>query len=292
MHRRFLPRFRVGLLVAAWLACALPSPSFARPCALRGAWLVQARCLLREVQPFGRLAPAQPRLPGVLEALIGRRVPQTRARLARRLRTLRSRRLAPLPRVLGGALRRLARARYFVIHDTSWPFYGPRPFPLDLRLPALRENQLRRWARGRRAHVFVDRRGESITALDFRTARRATKRERQVGRALRGTFLHIELVQPRRTRTPGPARNDAQAPIPGFEAAQYTRLAWLYVVASVRRGRWLIPAFHAALDTGIRGAHDDPQSFLQAAWAGEVARVCRLTRTCPPRRAHGAGARR
>ena len=39
-------------------------------------------------------------------------------------------------------------------------------------------------------------------------------------------------------------RNDSIAPEPGFSAAQLGRLALLYV-GSVRRGKWLIPAFTA-----------------------------------------------
>ena len=49
-------------------------------------------------------------------------------------------------------------------------------------------------------------------------------------------------------------RNDAQAPTPGFTAAQYDGLALLYVIASVRAGAWLVPAFHAPIDADIRGA--------------------------------------
>jgi hypothetical protein len=43
--------------------------------------------------------------------------------------------------------------------------------------------------------------------------------------------------------------------------AQYDRLALLYTIASVRRGEWLIPAFHAAIDAEIRNGHDDPMNF-------------------------------
>ena len=43
--------------------------------------------------------------------------------------------------------------------------------------------------------------------------------------------------------------------------AQYDRLALLYTIASVRAGRWLIPAYHAAIDAGIRNGHDDPMGF-------------------------------
>ena len=73
--------------------------------------------------------------------------------------------------------------------------------------------------------------------------------------------MHVELIQPRRRAAGFGRRNDAQAPTPGFTAAQYDRLALLYAIASVRAGNWLIPAFHAPIDSGIRGGHDDPQNF-------------------------------
>ncbi len=92
---------------------------------------------------------------------------------------------------------------------------------------------------------------------------RATRFERatRFGTDLKGLFLHVELVQPRRSQ-PGRGRgNDALAPTPGFSDIQYDRLALIYTIASVRAGRWLIPAFHVAIDSGIRGGHDDPQNF-------------------------------
>ncbi len=81
----------------------------------------------------------------------------------------------------------------------------------------------------------------------------------------KGLFLHIENVQPRvgEPAVPpvGREANDLIAPDPGFTAAQYKRLALIYIAASVRRGEWLIPGFHAVIDSGISGAHDDPQNF-------------------------------
>jgi len=58
------------------------------------------------------------------------------------------------------------------------------------------------------------------------------------------------------------------APEPGFSVPQLDRLALLYVAASVRRGKCLIPAFHGVIDDefGIR-AHDDPQHFDLELWA-------------------------
>jgi hypothetical protein len=48
--------------------------------------------------------------------------------------------------------------------------------------------------------------------------------------------------------------------------SQLDRLALVYVAASVRRGQWLIPAFHAVLDLQV-GTHDDPQNFDLNRWA-------------------------
>jgi hypothetical protein len=70
----------------------------------------------------------------------------------------------------------------------------------------------------------------------------------------------------------GPANNDLIAPVPGFSDAQLERLALVYVAASLRRSRWLIPAFHAVIDHEYVGGHDDPQQFDLEKWAGFVQR--------------------
>jgi hypothetical protein len=86
--------------------------------------------------------------------------------------------------------------------------------------------------------------------------------------ALKGLFLHVELIQPRRS---GRGRyNDAQSPDPAFTSAQYDRLALVYVIASVRAQRWLIPAYHAALDADIRNGHDDPLNFDPESFAESI----------------------
>ena len=73
--------------------------------------------------------------------------------------------------------------------------------------------------------------------------------------------MHIETVQPRRFLPGATSLGQTQGPKPGFSDAQYRMLAALYVYASARAGRWLIPAFHATVDDGIPDAHDDPQNF-------------------------------
>src|SRR5262245_5065624 len=84
-----------------------------------------------------------------------------------------------------------------------------------------------------------------------------------------GLFIHVENIQPRRSLDIGRPGNDHVAPDPGLTAAQYQRLALLYVAASVRKGTWLIPAFHAVLDLNV-GDHDDPQNFDVAVWAAAL----------------------
>jgi len=150
-------------------------------------------------------------------------------------------------------------ARYFVIHDTSGPNYGHRSFPDDIDASA-RFNNLSNffcadgWGL---AHVIVNRSGEMLSNHEFAIPWRATKFERAVNfdGALKGLFLHVELIQPRR------GRGGKLAPDPAFTAAQYDRLALLYAIASVRARHWLIPAFHAAIDADIPNGHDDPMNF-------------------------------
>lgn len=167
----------------------------------------------------------------------------------------------------------MAQARYFVIHDVSTPNYLDKAFPSNINDATWEWNDLqKRWANTKVAHVFVNRLGDSITAVGFRSAlpekRFGTKFARDfLKEDAKGLQIHVELVQPRRSFTAGKTGNDAIAPIPGFTESQMDRLALIYVAASVRRGEWLIPAYHAALDAGIPDAHDDPQNFDLNLWA-------------------------
>jgi len=47
----------------------------------------------------------------------------------------------------------------------------------------------------------------------------------------------------------------------------------LYTIASVRRGNWLIPAFHAAIDAEIPNGHDDPLNFDIDSFADSLDRL-------------------
>jgi hypothetical protein len=165
-------------------------------------------------------------------------------------------------------------AKYFVIHDTSGPYYGHRAFPDDINVNP-KVNNLRSFAcsdEWGKAHVVVNRMGDSLLNHDFSIPWRETKFEQaaEFGGALKGLFVHIEMIQPRRA---GAGRGDGHSPDPAFTPAQYDRLALLYTIVSVRAGRWLVPAFHAALDADIRNGHDDPLNFKVDSFADSVDRL-------------------
>ena len=165
-------------------------------------------------------------------------------------------------------------AKYFVIHDTSGPFYGHRAFPDDINVNP-KVNNLQSFAcsdEWGKAHVVVNRMGDSLLNHDFSIPWRETKFEQaaEFGGALKGLFVHIEMIQPRRA---GAGGGDGHSPDPAFTPAQYDRLALLYTIVSVRAGRWLIPAFHAALDADIRNGHDDPLNFKVDSFADSIDRL-------------------
>jgi len=156
-------------------------------------------------------------------------------------------------------------ARYFVIHDTSGPSFGHRAFPAEMDVDPKINNLASFKCRDGwgPAHVVVNRLGAMLLNHELAIPWRATKFERALDfdGGLKGLFIHIELIQPRRSASGHGPRNDAEAPTASFSSAQYDQLALLYAIASVRAGHWLIPAFHAAIDAHIRNGHDDPLNF-------------------------------
>ncbi len=163
-------------------------------------------------------------------------------------------------------------ARYLVIHDTSGPNYGHRSFPSDVDVnPKINNLAGFKCTDGwGKAHVVVSRAGGMLLDHELSIPWRETKFERAVNfaGALKGLFIHVEMIQPRRSA--GRWGSDAQTPDPSFTTAQYDRLALLYTIASVRAGRWLIPAFHAAIDAHIRNGHDDPLNFNIQSFANSL----------------------
>lgn len=240
----------------------------------------QARCLLRPVGKVGRIGATLAELPVVLAERVGQPL-HLPDRGVLRDWLIASHQLEGL----AGSLARLVSyardndllsrsAAYFVIHDTSTPNYGRLPWPRNIdEDPKI--NNLDRYRCSNdieRAHVFINRAGAILLAHDFDVPWRATKFEMATnfGTELKGLFLHVELIQPRRRDPKFRGRNDFLAPEPGFTRAQYDALAVVYTVASVRAGYWLIPAFHSVIDDGIRDKHDDPQNFALGAFVDSL----------------------
>ena len=223
----------------------------------------QATCLLRKVEPLGAKS-AQP-LPAIIQQLMEQgSVPSAAQKAAA---------IAAFPEpyrtyAIGYRDKPASQTEaglpllYFVIHDTSTPFLGAARFPRPLDTdPAV--NNFTPYLGGEPvAHIFLNRQGQIWGAHDLSVPWRATKLEsRVIGPPVRGRFVHVETVQPRRFMPGSSSLAQTEAPKPGFSAAQYRMLAALYVYASARAGRWLIPAFHSNVDDGIPDAHDDPQNF-------------------------------
>lgn len=148
------------------------------------------------------------------------------------------------------------KTKYLIIHDTSHN-QGAKPFPVDSDTTWV-GNDLSKVSK--KAHIFINRRGESVTKVDLSENWRSTKFELQKD-SRRNMFVSVELIQPRRSYPEGSNKNDALAPDPGFTKAQLERLAVIYYAASIRAGHYLIPAYHAVLDAGLPNGHDDPQNF-------------------------------
>lgn len=237
----------------------------------RGSALEQARCLTRHVDPGGG-AEAENGLPPTLAQLIGQPAHIDAAKLAAELR--RERIALPATTPVSETLDH-HRAIYFVIHDTSSPWIGKRDFPRRFDKEPYFNDVTQFLGKDAVAHLFNDRRGRVSVGHDLEVGWRATKLERTLGEAVRGRFLHVENVQPRREDVSGPPHNDRIGPDPGFTRRQYRTLALLYVLASARAGTFMIPAFHANIDRGIPEAHDDPQHFDLAAFDREVGRWIR-----------------
>jgi hypothetical protein len=237
----------------------------------------QARCLLRHVNQGGT-AEQETELPPTLAGLIGERPQIDFVKLAAELRNAR----IPLPAASPvSETSDHRRAAYFVIHDTSSPYISTEDFAPNFDR-SVRYNDINQFlGKDAVAHIFNDRWGRVSVGHDFEVGWRATKLERAVGEAVRGRFLHIENLQPRRADPNGPPKNDRIGPVPGFTERQYRTLGLLYVLASARLGPWMVPAFHANIDRGIALAHDDPQHFDLAAFDREVARWVRRLQARP-----------
>lgn len=261
------------MLLLLVLASQITAPSVecnfdAKTLQFEGTPLQQAQCLLRPVERGGAASPERA-LPPTLSQLIGRPVGIDIGELSKILRKYR----IPIPATTPvSETADHLRAIYFVIHDTSSPYLGESPFPAHYGRAA-RFNDVRQFlGKDAVAHLFNDRLGRVTIGHDFEVGWRATKLEHILGERVRGRFLHVENLQPRREDPSGAPNNDRIAPLPGFSNRQYRTLSLLYVLASARAGAWMIPAFHANIDRGIPEAHDDPQNFDLSQFDREVSK--------------------
>jgi hypothetical protein len=243
--------------------------------AFAGDDVTQARCLMRSVGQRAKLGPVLDALPPAFADRIGGNAPlPSREVLADHLADI-----GLADALAGNLFWPVSRAqdsdpfapaaRYLVLHDTSGPYL--RRFPDDLDSHHKINNLARfrcsdNWSL---AHVVINRMGGVFVGHDFAEPWRATKFERapNFGGDLKGLFLHVEMIQPRRGRA------GLIAPTPGFTTEQYDRLALVYVIASVRAGQWLIPATHAVIDNDVKNGHDDPQNFEFASFAEAIAQL-------------------
>lgn len=275
----------------------------------RGNAQEQARCLLRPYGRHANTIGAKRELPEALSKRVGSAVPtpnDTRKKIEAYLRANKIR----VADIGGSLANRVVESKlsngsyrpamYFVIHDTSHKVEEAMP---DNRNTAdWTMNQL--WDATSYddwwniINVMTNRVGESRTYTDFATARynfdffgrtergaqprqmgRATEiegddfvAENELGRTIdvRNAFLHVENVQPRTGDDAACPDGDCNAPAEGFTDAQYKRLALIYTAASLRSGKWMVPAFHANIvrRSGRSGSSkDDPQNFDLSKWA-------------------------
>lgn len=268
--KRVLQSFIVAISFASAVAAQSVCSRFrAEPgrCDLSAAPVEQAKCLLRPVKKFGHLGEPLRELPRPLDRLVGETTYTATIQQVHYL--LRALKVSDAD--VGGSLwLPLTKAKYFVIHDTS-DFLEANEFPEDINNKNSPLNKLSERVTRKVAHVYINRSGESATAVVFESSTPPSGTKLGLcNLEPRSAFLHIENIQPRiRDRSVG-FPNDAVAPEPGFTDRQLERLAIVYVVASARAGKWLIPAYHSPLDLGFPDRHDDPQNFDLDAWAMQV----------------------
>ena len=239
-------------------------------CDFNAAPVEQAKCLLRPVKKFAHLGEPLSELPAPFDFLIGR--PVEGIFIEQLEIFLNAHGISEAD--AGGSLSvPLPKAKYFVIHDTS-DLLQASEFPADINNKSSSPSDLSRRVTKKVGHVYINRAGQSATAVVFESP--APPSGTKLGlcnRVPRTAFLHIENIQPRIRDRSVRFPNDALAPEPGFSEKQLDRLAIIYVVASVRAGKWLIPAYHSPIDLGFPDRHDDPQNFDLQYWATSVAAV-------------------
>lgn len=236
----------------------------------------QALCLTPPVRASGIVGKLEEGLPSTLDELVGRDFDFTREAVEAYVYEH-----GLNEKELGGALGlRVSRARgesalFFVVHDSDGPDFGTRTFSPDINVSA-HINDLRQF--GRRWHVLIGRDGASTTLIDFFQPLRSTYFEaRDAGAKAKGRFLHVGLIQPVRKNIDNADTSSSLIPEPAYTKEQYRRLAQVYVAASSRAGRWLIPAYAAQLNKYGQAPvfMGGPKGFDLALWAKALRDVYR-----------------
>jgi len=237
-------------------------------CDLNAAPTTQAKCLLRPVKKFGNLGDPLTALPLPLDSIIGQpTAPSLTIDQLKRFLTQKGIAEADI----GGSLSvALSAPKYFVIHDTS-DFFESTDFPANVNDTTSSINRLSVRVTRPVCHVWINRLGQSATSVVFESSTPPSGTKFGLcNPADKKSFLHIENIQPRIRDRSVSFNNDGIAPTPGFTDAQIERLALVYIAASARSGRWLIPAYHSPIDLGFQDRHDDPQNFDLNKWATKL----------------------
>jgi hypothetical protein len=256
-----------GSVVSGQAVCSRFEP-VANRCDLNAPATTQAKCLLRPVRKFGNLGDPLTALPSPLDSIVGQpTAPSLTIDQLKRFLTQKGIAEADI----GGSLSvALSAPKYFVIHDTS-DFFESNDFPANINDATSSINRLTVRVTRPVCHVWINRLGQSATSVVFESSTPPSGTKFGLcNPADKKSFLHIENIQPRIRDRSVSFNNDAIAPTPGFTEAQVERLALVYIAASARSGRWLIPAYHSPIDLGFQDRHDDPQNFDLNKWATKL----------------------
>ena len=234
-------------------------------CDLNASATTQAKCLLRPVKKFGNLGEPLTVLPEPLDSIVGQSTAPVLT-IDQLKRFLTQKGIADAD--IGGSLSiSLTAPKYFVIHDTS-DFFEANDFPANINDATSSINRLSVRVTRPVCHVWINRLGQSATSIVFESSSPPSGTKFGLCNPPdKKSFLHIENIQPRIRDRSVSFNNDGIAPVPGFTDAQLERLALIYIAASARSGRWLIPAYHSPIDLGFQDRHDDPQNFDLNEWA-------------------------
>lgn len=237
----------------------------------------QALCLTPKIRASGVVEKVEGGLPSTFDELVGREFDFSREAVESY-----AARHGLRDDEVGGALNlRVSKAHgntalYFVLHDSNGPDFGNHSFTPDINVSP-RINNLRQF--GRRWHVLIGRDGSSATLIDFFQPLRSSYFEaREAGAKAKGRFLHVGLLLPIRSMENGAESNfGGVIPDPAYTRDQYRRLAQVYVIASSRAGRWLIPAYASQLNQYGRAPVfiGGPKGFDLTQWAKALRSVYR-----------------